>query len=32
MTVFLYFLIGWASAAAIALIFNYAIHSNNGED
>jgi hypothetical protein len=32
MTVFLYFLIGWAGGAAIALIVNHAIHSNNGKD
>lgn len=32
MTLLLYFLLGWASGAAIALIINYAIHNNNGED
>jgi hypothetical protein len=32
MTVFLYFLVGWAGAAAVALIVNYAIHSTDKND
>lgn len=32
MTVFLYFLLGWAGGAAIALIFNHAIHCNDEDD
>jgi hypothetical protein len=32
MTVFLYFLIGWAGGAAIALIVNHAIHSTDKDD
>jgi len=32
MTIFLYFFLGWTGAAAIALIFNYAIHSTDGDD
>jgi len=32
MTVFLYFFLGWAGAAAIGLILNYAIHSTDEDD
>jgi hypothetical protein len=32
MTVFLYFLIGWAGGAAIALIVNHAIHGTDEDD
>jgi hypothetical protein len=32
MTVFFYFLVGWAGGAAIALIVNYAIHSTDEDD
>jgi hypothetical protein len=32
MTVFFYFFLGWAGAAAVALIFNYAIHGTDEDD
>jgi hypothetical protein len=32
MTVFFYFLVGWAGGAAIALIVNHAIHSTDEDD
>ena len=32
MTVFLYFFLGWAGGAAIALILNRAIHSTDEDD
>jgi hypothetical protein len=32
MTVFFYFLVGWAGVAAIALIVNYAIQSTDEDD
>jgi hypothetical protein len=32
MTVFLYFFLGWAGGAAIALILNHATHSTDEDD
>jgi hypothetical protein len=32
MTVFLYFFLGWAGGAAIALILNHAIHNTDEDD
>ena len=32
MTVFLYFLFGWAGGVAIALIVNHAIHGTDEDD
>lgn len=32
MTLLLYFLLGWAGAAAIGLILNYVIHSTDEDD
>ena len=32
MTIFLYFFLGWAGGAAIALIINHAIHGSDEDD
>ena len=32
MTFFLYFFLGWAGAAAVALIINYVIHGTDKDD
>ena len=32
MTIFLYFFLGWAGGAAIALILNHAIHCHDEDD